>query len=40
MNTADCGKLDIIHILLTIINGCNSNVDAVIVWVLLAPALL
>jgi hypothetical protein len=40
MNTADCGKLDIIDILLAIINGCNSDVDAVIVWVLLAPALL
>jgi hypothetical protein len=36
MNTADCGKLNIIDIL-AIINGCNSNVDAVVVWVLLAP---
>ncbi len=39
MNTADCSKLNIIDIL-AIINGCNSDFDAVIVWVLLAPALL
>jgi hypothetical protein len=40
MNTADCGKLNIINILLAIINGCNSDVNAVIIWVLLASALL
>jgi hypothetical protein len=39
MNTADCSKLNIIDIL-AIINGCNSDVDAIVVWVLLAPALL